>query len=84
MLARRHAVVVAGPADPSLRALSAALPETPDDVARAVAAAEAEDARAAAAARVRAAGAGVIDAPPGALARACVAAYLRAKSRALL
>ena len=84
VLARRHAVVVAGPGDPSLRALSAALPETPDDVARAVAAAEAEDARAAAAARVRAAGAGVIDAPPGALARACVAAYLRAKSRALL
>ena len=84
VLARRHAVVVASPADPALRALAAAPPERPEDVARAVAAAEVEEARAAAAARVRAAGAGVVDAPAGALARACVAAYLRAKSRALL
>ena len=84
VLARRHAVVVAGPADPSLAALAAAEPAGSADVARAVAAADVQDARAAAAARVRAAGAGVIDAPPGALARACVAAYLRAKARAQL
>jgi len=84
VLARRHAVVVATPADPALRALAGRLPETPLDVARAVAALDVEEARAAAAARVRAAGAGVVDAPAGALARACVAAYLRAKSRALL
>ena len=84
VLARRHAVVVASPADPSLRAMAGAAPVSADDVARVVAAAEVEDAREAAAARVRAAGAGVVDAPPGALARACVAAYLRAKSRARL
>ena len=84
VLARRHAVVVASPADPGLRAMAAAAPGSADAVARVVAAAEVEDAREAAAARVRAAGAGVVDAPPGALARACVAAYLRAKSRALV
>jgi uncharacterized protein (DUF58 family) len=84
VLARRHAVVVASPADPALRAMASAAPASAADVARVVAAAETEDARQAAAARVRAAGAGVVDAPPGALARACVAAYLRAKSRALL
>jgi uncharacterized protein (DUF58 family) len=84
VLARRHAVVVASPADPALRAMVATAPAGPDDVARIVAAADVQDAREAAAARVRAAGAGVVDAPPGSLARACVAAYLRAKSRALL
>jgi hypothetical protein len=84
VLARRHAVVVASPADPGLRAMVAAPPASAHEVARVVAAAEVEDAREAAAARVRAAGAGVVDAPPGTLARACVAAYLRAKSRALV
>jgi uncharacterized protein (DUF58 family) len=84
VLARRHAVVVASPVDPGLRAMAATPPERAADVARVVAAAEAEDARRAAAARVRAAGAGVVDAAPAALPRACVAAYLRAKSRALL
>jgi uncharacterized protein (DUF58 family) len=84
VLARRHAVVVASPADPVLRALASAVPASVDDVARVVAAAEVQEAREAAAARVRAAGAGVVDAVPAALARACVAAYLRAKSRALL
>jgi hypothetical protein len=64
--------------------MAAAPPARADDVARVVAAAEVQDAREAAAARVRAAGAGVVDAPPAALARACVAAYLRAKSRALV
>jgi uncharacterized protein (DUF58 family) len=84
VLARRHAVVVASPADPALRAMAAAPPADADDVARVVAAAAVEEARGAAAARVRAAGAGVVEAPPAALARACVAAYLRAKSRALV
>jgi len=84
VLARRHAVVVASPADPALRAMAATRPDRPADVALTVAAAAVRDARAAAAARVRAAGAGVVDAPPGRLARACVASYLRAKSRALL
>ena len=84
VLARRHAVVVASPADPGLRAMAGEAPADAADVARVVAAAEVEDARQAAAARVRAAGAGVVDAPPGTLARACVVAYLRAKSRALV
>jgi uncharacterized protein (DUF58 family) len=84
VLSRRHAVVVGSPVDPGLRAMASAPPERPADVARIVAAAAAEDARRAAAARVRAAGAGVVDGPPSALPRACVAAYLRAKSRALL
>jgi uncharacterized protein (DUF58 family) len=84
VLARRHAVVVASPADRALRAMASAAPASADDVARVVAAAEVLEAREAAGARVRAAGAAVVDAPPGALARACVAAYLRAKSRALL
>ena len=84
VLSRRHAVVVASPADPALRAMATRPPDRVEDVARVVAAAEVQDAREAAAARVRAAGAGVVDAPPGVLARACVAAYLRAKSRALL
>jgi uncharacterized protein (DUF58 family) len=84
VLARRHAVVVASPADPGVRALATAPPERDEDVARVVAAAAVEDAREAAAARVRAAGAGVVDAPPAMLARACVVAYLRAKSRALV
>ena len=84
VLARRHAVVVASPADPALRALAATPPADAEGLARVVAAADVQDARAAAAARVRAAGAAVVDAPPGMLARACVAAYLRAKSRALV
>ena len=84
VLARRHAVVVASPADPGLHAMAAAVPERAGDVARVVAAATVEEAREAAAAQVRAAGAGVVDAPPATLARACVAAYLRAKSRALV
>jgi uncharacterized protein (DUF58 family) len=84
VLSRRHAVVVASPADPALRAMASTPPDGAAGVARVVAAGEAEDARRAAAARLRAAGAGVVDAPPGALARACVAAYLRAKTRALL
>ena len=80
VLARRHAVVVASPADPALRALATTPPADAEGLARVVAAADVQDARAAAAARVRAAGAAVVDAPPGMLARACVAAYLRAKS----
>ena len=84
VLARRHSVVVASPSDPALRALAATPPAEPADVARALAAAEVEAAREAAAASVRAGGAAVVDAPPGRLAQACVGAYLRAKSRALL
>jgi uncharacterized protein (DUF58 family) len=75
---------VASPSDTSVRAIAATAPAEPADVAWALAAAEVEAAREAAAASVRAGGAAVVDAPPGRLAQACVAAYLRAKSRALL
>ena len=84
VLARRHSVAVASPSDPGVRALASRRPDAPEDVAWALAAAEVEAARDAAAATVRAGGAAVVDAPPGRLAQACVAAYLRAKSRALL
>jgi uncharacterized protein (DUF58 family) len=78
LLARHHAVVVASPADPALKAAVA------EGGARARVAASVLDARARAAARVRAGGATVLEAPPDRLPAACVAAYLRAKSRARL
>ena len=82
VLARRHAVVVASPADPSLAAPPA--PRTDADLARAAVAQEVRAARARAAALVRRAGAEVLEAPADQLPRACVAAYLRAKARARL
>jgi uncharacterized protein (DUF58 family) len=84
-LARRHAVVVACPADPRLQEL-AELPPAPDRLgaARAVVAGDVLAARARAARRIRAAGATFIEAPPDRLPAACVAAYLRAKARARL
>jgi uncharacterized protein (DUF58 family) len=78
VLSRRHAVLVAAPKDPALEALAEG------DDARATIARDVLDARAKAAARVRAAGARVLEAPPDKLAAACVAAYLRAKRRAVL
>jgi uncharacterized protein (DUF58 family) len=84
VLARRHAVVVASPADPALAALAARTPATEADLARAVVALEVTAARSRAAALVRAAGAQVLEAPADRLPRACVAAYLRAKARARL
>jgi uncharacterized protein (DUF58 family) len=84
VLTRRHAVVVASPADPALAALTAREPESRADLARAAVAVDVRAARARAAARVRAAGAMVVEAPADRLPSACVAAYLRAKSRARL
>ena len=81
VLTRRHAVVVASPADPSLEA---AAPRTEGELARAAVAAEVRAARSRAAALVRGAGAQVLEAPAAELPRACVAAYVRAKSRARL
>jgi uncharacterized protein (DUF58 family) len=78
VLARRHAVVVASPADPGVTALAAG------EDARAAVAADMLAARTRAAAMVRAAGAGLVEAPADSLAPACVTAYLRAKSRARL
>ncbi|HEV2770502.1 MAG TPA: DUF58 domain-containing protein [Solirubrobacteraceae bacterium] len=84
VLARHHQVVVADVPDPALRTAIATSPGTLDDVRAAAVAVEVERARTDAARRVRAAGAEVLDAPPGGLAAACVAAYVRAKARARL
>jgi len=84
VLARRHEVVVAGVLDPDLDAAVGARPEHVLDVYRAAAALDVLAARERAAARVRGAGARVLETPPAGLARAAVAAYLSAKSRARL
>jgi uncharacterized protein (DUF58 family) len=84
MLARRHAVAVAGAADPDLSAFVAQEPERPLDVYRAAVALDALDARAGVVAQVRRAGAQVVEAPAKRLGAACVSAYLRAKARARL
>jgi len=84
VLARRHAVVVASPADSGLAALAARAPADEGELAQAAVAVEVRAARTRAAALVRGAGAEVVEAPSDRLPRACVAAYLRAKARARL
>ena len=86
VLARRHEVVVAGVVDPDLDAILrfAGAGASDLDVYRAAAALDVLAARERAAARVRAAGARVLETAPAELGRACVSAYLRAKSRARL
>jgi uncharacterized protein (DUF58 family) len=80
VLSRRHAVVVASPTDPALQALA----DGPDDDARGVIARDVLEARARVAAQLKAAGARVLEAPPDRLPATVVAAYLRAKARAVL
>ncbi len=84
VLTRRHAVIVACPSDPALEAIAA--PGAPGALAtaRAVVAGDVLAARTRAARNVRAAGARVLEAPPGKLPATVVAAYLRAKARAVL
>lgn len=83
VLARRHAVVVAGATDPDVRALAVpAEPVTERGVLAAAVALDVLGARERAAARVRRAGATVLEAPAPGLPAACVSAYLRAKARA--
>jgi uncharacterized protein (DUF58 family) len=84
VLARRHAVVVASPADPGVQALASRAPEDEADLARAAVAVDMLAARTRAAALVRAAGAMFVEAPADRLPRTCVTAYLRAKARARL
>ena len=84
ILARRHEVVVAGVIDPELDAMLRRVPAGELDVYRAAATLDVLAARERAAARVRAAGAQVLETAPALLGEACVAAYLRAKSRARL
>ncbi len=79
MLARRHAVAVAGSADPDLDAAVRSEPHVAGDVYRAAVAYDVLAARARAAARLQHAGATVVEAAPATLAAACVRTYLRAK-----
>jgi uncharacterized protein (DUF58 family) len=81
VLTRRHAVLVASARDADLESLAQAPPTTDHDALAGTAAIELLEARRRAAARVRGAGAQVVEAPPGALAAACVTAYLHTKSR---
>jgi uncharacterized protein (DUF58 family) len=84
VLARRHAVVVGGVADPDLERMVHAPPRAPADVYAAAVALDVLDARARVVAQLRRAGADVVDASPDLLPNACVGAYLRAKERARL
>lgn len=84
LLARRHAVAVASAADSDLETILRREPRAPLDVYAAAVALDVLGARARVAAQLRRAGADVIEAPPERLGAACVAAYLRAKSRARL
>ena len=84
VLARRHAVAVAGSADPDLDAAVHSEPRVAGDVYRAAVALDVLAARARAAARLQHAGATVVEAPPAILAATCVRTYLRAKSLARL
>jgi uncharacterized protein (DUF58 family) len=80
VLARRHAVVVAGVGDPALESAA----REPHEDAAALAALSVVRARDAAAARIRRAGADVVLAPARSLPERCVPAYVRAKARARL
>jgi uncharacterized protein (DUF58 family) len=84
VLARRHAVVVAGVADPDLERMVHTPPRAPADVYAAAVAIDVLDARARVAGQLRRAGADVVEARPDLLPNACVGAYLRAKERARL
>jgi uncharacterized protein (DUF58 family) len=79
VVARRHAVAVAGSADPDLDAAVQDEPRLAGDVYRAAVALDVLGARARAAARLQRAGATVVEAPPATLAAMCVRTYLRAK-----
>ncbi len=84
LLARKHAVTVAGTTDPDLETLVGGDPADVTDAYRAAVAVDVLAARRGVAGELRAAGAQVIEAAPHALPAACVSAYLRAKARARL
>jgi uncharacterized protein (DUF58 family) len=84
VLARRHAVVVAGSSDPDLDGLLDTAPSGPRDAYAAAVAVDVLAARHRAAARLKGTGAAVLEAAPGELPAACVSAYLRLKARARL
>lgn len=84
VIARRHVVMIASAADPDLDALMTTEPKDDRDVYGMSVALDVLNARRRVVAQLRGAGAEVIEAEPGRLGAACVAAYLRAKSRARL
>lgn len=84
VLSRKHVVVVASPSDSALAAIAGGGDADPLEAARATIARDVLAARARVATRLRAAGARVLEAPPDKLPAVLVAAYLRAKSRAVL
>lgn len=84
VLARRHAVVVAGVEDPDVARDARSEPNEPLDVYAAAVALDVLDTQARVAAQLRRAGADVLEAPVDQLAAACVGEYLRAKARARL
>ncbi len=81
VLVRRHVVVVGGSTDPDLTAAVDSPPSGDRAAYRAVVARDVLERRSHAAALLRGAGAEVLEASPDRLAAACVASYLRAKSR---
>lgn len=84
VIARRHVVMIGTPVDPDLDALMSREPATERDVFGMSVALDVLNARRRVVAQLRRAGAEVIEAEPARLGSACVTAYLRAKSRALL
>jgi uncharacterized protein (DUF58 family) len=84
MLARRHVLAVASATDTDLERLTTEQPEYAIDVYRAAVALDVRAARERAARSLAHAGAEIVEAPPQSLGAACVRAYLRAKSRALV
>lgn len=84
VLVRRHAVLIAGLADPDLVGAVDTAPTTPRDVHVATVAADLLADRDRVRARLSAAGAVVVDATEQELSSACVAAYLRLKAHARL
>lgn len=84
VIARRHVVMIATPADPDLDELMSREPTSERDVYGMSVALDVLNGRRRVATQLRHAGAEVIEAEPSRLGSACVAAYLRAKSRARL
>ena len=84
VIARRHVVMVATVADPDIEEVMAREPTTERDVFAMSVALDVLAARRRVAAQLKRAGAEVIETAPGKLGSACVASYLRAKSRARL
>lgn len=82
VLARRHALVVAGVADADLLAAVTAVPATARDLLEVSVARDLMAERAAVATQLSGLGASVVDAPVERFPSACVAAYLRLKAAA--